>query len=143
MDGDFVLDLEDVIENIENSEVMSFFFPTFRKALVIDARSNAEEGPLVRIMPMVASPQERAKSIRRLRPGFPRVRALTVIPWPRYVESLVNLGIWDRIVQRLARSGHQDTAAFDATLQELRRLEQAELAAVVRGESYHTLWSAE
>lgn len=122
---------------------MSFFFPTFRKALVVDTRSNETDGPMIRVMPMVASPQERIRALRRLRGGFPRVRSLTVIPWPRYVDSMVSLGVWDRIVERLAQSGMADAAeASQPALEELKRMEKAEMAAVVIGENYHTIWSA-
>ena len=131
------------MSNIDNAEVMSVFFPALRKAVVIDTRSNDQEGPSVRIMPMVASPQERARALRRLRPNFPRLRNLTLIPWPRYVDSLVRLGVWDRIVDRFKRSGHDEAVrACRAVMVELRRLEKAGLAAVVRGENYQTLWSA-
>ena len=142
MDGEFVLDVQDVIENIASAEVMSLFFPTFRKALVVDARANEEEGPMIRIMPMAASPQERLRSIRRLRPGFARLRDLTVIPWPRYVDSLVSLGIWEAIVGRVAGSSEKAAAKCEVILKELKRLEKAELAAVVLGTNYHTVWSA-
>jgi hypothetical protein len=143
MEGDFEVALQEVIDSVENAEVMSLFFPTFGKAVVIDTRSTEDEGPLIRIMPMVASPQERIRSLRRLRPGFPRVQNLTVIPWPRYVNSLLTLGIWDRIVKRLVDSGHEEAAtACASVLEELKRLEKRELAAVVLGEDYHTLWSA-
>ena len=143
MEGDFEVALQEVIDSVENAEVMSLFFPTFGKAVVIDTRSTEDEGPLIRIMPMVASPQERIRSLRRLRPGFPRVHNLTVIPWPRYVNSLVTLGIWDRIIKRFVDSGHQEAAtACVAVLEELRRLEKEELAEVVRGQDYHTLWSS-
>ena len=143
MDSDYVLDLEEVIEKVENAEVMSLYFPTFGKALVVDTRFSEKEGPLVRIMRMVASPQERIRSIRRLRPGFPRPRSLTLIAWPRYVDSLVSLGIWDRVVQRLVQAGNDEAAALcEAVLGELRRLEKAGLAAVVLGEDYHTVWSS-
>lgn len=143
MDDEFVFSLEDVMTNIDTADVMSLFFPAFRKAVVIDTRSNEEEGAMVRILPMAASPQERLRSIRKLRPKFPRLRTLTLIPWPRYVESLVSMGVWDRIAGRF-RDGGQDEvlAECDAVLAELRRLEQSEFAAVVRGENYHTLWSA-
>ena len=143
MDDEFVFSLDDVMTNIDTAEVMSLFFPAFRKAIVIDTRSNEEEGTLVRILPMAASPQERLRTIRRLRPKFPRLRTLTLIPWPRYVESLVSMGVWDRIVDRLRDGGHDAVLVeCDGVLAELRRLEQSELAAVVRGENYHTLWSA-
>ena len=36
MDGDFVLDLEDVNDSVEHAEVMSLSFPKFNKALVLD-----------------------------------------------------------------------------------------------------------
>jgi hypothetical protein len=143
MEGDFEVDLQEVIDCVKTAEVMSIFIPTLRKAVVIDTRSSEAEGPLVRIMPLVASPQERVRSLRRLRPGFPSVRDLTVIPWPRYVNSLVTLGIWDRIIKRFVDSGYQEAAtACVAVLEELRRLEKEELAEVVRGQDYHTLWSS-
>jgi hypothetical protein len=119
------------------------FFPMLGKAVVIDTRSSETEGPLVQIMPLVASPQERIRILRRLRPRFPRIRDLTVIPWPRYVNSLVTLGIWDRITYRMAASGHEKASIACVTvLDQLRDLEQRELAEVVNGQNYHTLWSA-
>ena len=143
MDDDLAYDIDEVMKNLDTAEVMSLFFPTLRKAVVIDMRSNDNEGPMVRIMPMAASPQERLRSVRRLRPGFPRLQNLTLIPWPRYVDSLVTLGIWERIVNRFIASGHKEAAdACHTVLEELRSLEKLELASVVRGENYHTIWSA-
>jgi hypothetical protein len=142
-DDDLEYDLEEVKRNIDSAEVMSVFFPTFRRSVVIDTRTNDHDGPMVRIMPMVASPQERLRSLRRLRPTFPRVHNLALIPWPRYVDSLVDLGVWGRIVNRFEGAGQSETVAVcEAVLEELRVLEKAEMAAVVRGENYHTLWSA-
>ena len=143
MDGDFVIDLDAVHDSVKHAEIMSLSFPKFNKALIIDTRSNHSEGPLVCIMPMVESPQERIRSIRKIRADFPRIDSLTVIPWPKYVESLVSLGVWDRIVERLAISGH-DTPdkVCDSILKDLRRMEEGEIAAVLSGENYHTIWSA-
>ena len=132
MDDDFVLDIDEIKKNIDAAEIMSLFFPTFRKAVV-----------MIRLMSMAASPQERLRSIRRLRSGFPRVHSLTLIPWTRYVDSLVSLGIWDRIVQRFRDAGQAEAVeTCEKVLSELRRLEKDEFAAVVRGENYHTIWSA-
>jgi len=143
MDEDFGLDIAETLANIDKAEVLSVFFPTFRKALIIDTRSNGSQGPLVKVMPMVASPQERVRAIRRMRPGFPRITNLTVVPWPRYVDSLVAQGIWDKILARLTAAG-QDQAVADcqAAFQELKKMEKDELASVVKGENYHTIWSA-
>lgn len=143
MDSDFVFDLDEIMNSINTAEVMSIFFPTFRKSVVIDTRSNADGRPMVKIMPMVASPQERLRSIRRLRPGFPRVHNLTVVPWPRYVDSLVNLGLWERVVRRFQESNDTEMVKrCEDVLAELVRLEKEEMAAVIRGDNYQTIWSA-
>ncbi|MDA0770351.1 MAG: hypothetical protein BZY79_00085 [SAR202 cluster bacterium Casp-Chloro-G4] len=143
MDNDFVFDLDEIMSSINTAEVMSIFFPTFRKSVVIDTRSNVDARPMVKIMPMVASPQERLRSIRRLRPGFPRVHNLTVVPWPRYVDSLVNLGLWERIVRRFQDSGDTEMVRqCENVLSDLIRMEKEEMAAVIRGENYQTIWSA-
>ena len=142
MEGDFILDIQEVLENVESADIMSLFFPSFRKALIVDMRTHDDEGPYVGVLPMVGSPQERIRSIQRLRPGFPRPRNLTVIPWPRYVDSLVDLGVWERIVGRFhgLSNGSGGNGELDEVLDELKRLEKAELAAVVMGENYHTIW---
>ena len=143
MNSDFIEDLEEIQKSIDDAEVISLYFLGLRRAVVIDRRSNDVEGPMVRIMPLAASPQERLRSIRRLRPNFPRLHILTAVPWPRYVDSLVTLGVWERVVQRFVDSGHKEAvAACEWVLDELRRLEKSELAAVVSGENYHTVWSA-
>ena len=143
MDGDLEQDLHEVMKKIDDAEVVSLFFPTLRKAVVIDTRSNEIDGPMIRIMPMVASPQERVRSITKLRSEFPRVKNLTLIPWPRYVDSLANLGVWDRVVKRLKDTGYEEAVSTcQEVLEELRRLEKVELASVVRGENFHTIWSA-
>lgn len=141
MDDEFALELDDILESIDSAEIMSLYFPTLWKTVVLDTRSNETHGPLVSVMPMVASPQERLKNIRRLRPGFTRVHNLTLIPWVRSIDSLVNHGIWQRIVDRFKRSGYLEAvAACDTVLEELRRLEKSEIAAAITGENYRTIW---
>lgn len=144
MEGNFLFDIEDVLQNVQRSEVMSVFFPTFRRSLIIDTRHNDDTGPFVKLMPMAKSPQDRMRSIRRMRPGFPRPTNLTLIPWQRYVASLVASGVWDRILARVEESGDDDALeACDQALAELRRLERDELTAAITGDNYHTLWSKE
>ena len=142
MENDQVFDMDEILKSVESAEVMSIFFPTFRKSVVIDTRANAEHGPMMRIMPMVASPQERLRSIRKLRPGFPRMHNLTVVPWHRYVDSMVSLGLWDRVIDRMRDTGNPDAEErCDKVLSDLRRLEREEMAAAIRGHNYRTIWS--
>jgi hypothetical protein len=143
MEGNFLFEIDEELRNVQEAEVMSIFFPSFRKALIIDTRSNIDDGPMVRLMPMASSPQDRVRSIRKLRPGFPRLQNLTLIPWQRYVDSLVNLGVWEKIVKRIEESGDPKAIqACDAALTELRRLERQELVAAISGDNYQTIWSA-
>lgn len=143
MDGDFMVDLEEVLRNIETAQVLSVLFPLFQKTLLVDARHDQGQGPLIKLVPMAGSVEERLRSLRRMRPHFPQPHSLTVIPWPKRVLSLKTLGIWDRIVERLLESGHRgmEKAARD-TFQELLRREWEELTRALSGEGYHTLWSA-
>lgn len=141
MDGDFRVDLGDIQKNLEGAEVISLYFPLLRKALLVDTRHDAVDGPLVKVVPMVDSIEERLRSLRRLRPRFPRPESLAVIPWPKYVSSLKRLGLWDRLVQRMAALGDVGTVrACQTAFEELCQLEREEVAAAIKGERYHSLW---
>ena len=143
MEGNFLFEIDEVLRNVQEAEVMSIFFPSFQKALVIDTRFHADDGPMVLLMPMANSPQDRVRSIRRLRPGFPRLQNLTLIPWQRYVDSLVTLGIWQKIIDRIEASGDEKAIqACDAALLELRQLERKEMVGAITGENYETIWTA-
>ena len=143
MDGDFIIDLDEINDGLASAEIISLSFLIFNKALIIDTRSNRLEGPLVCVSPMVSSPQERIRILTRMRPDFPRIDTITVIPWPRSVESLVNLGVWELILSRFEAGGHLDAIQrCETILVDLKTLEKSELSAVLTGENYHTIWSA-
>src|SRR4051812_28678607 len=94
MDQDFHLDLDDVRRNIEAAEVVSLYFPYFRKTLLIDSRCSRVDPPMARVVDMVRSADERLEALRRLRPRFGRPKAITLIPWPRFVVSAKESGMW-------------------------------------------------
>ena len=144
MDDDFALELDDILMSIDSAEVISLYFPMLWKAVVIDTRFNDTQGPLVNLSGMVDSPEERLRSIRRMRPSFPRVHNLTLIPWVRSIEGLVNHGVWQRIIDRFEKTGHH--AAVDACetiLDELSDLESSEIASAIIGRNYETIWPKE
>lgn len=141
MDGSFQMDLPEIIENIKNSEVICFHFPYLRKTLIVDTRSDVEDPPLLRVVPMAKSIEDRFRSIRRMRPRFKNPEKVTIIPWPRYVDSLKSLGVWDHLAKRLVDSGHPDSlAASEDVFVKLRKLEMAEFTAAITGKQYHTIW---
>lgn len=144
MNSDFMFDIDGMLKSIDSADVISIFFPSFRKALVVDPRSNERHSALVQIAPMAASPQERLRLIRRQRPGLPRVRNLAVIPWTRYVDSLVRLGLWDKLIERLESAGEDDAIVeCEQAFIELRNMERDEHVNAIVGNNYHTLWAAD
>lgn len=143
MDSDYRLDIPEVTRSIDSSEVIALYFPLLRKTLLMDTRTNELDGPMIRVVPMAASPEERFRSLMKMRPRFARPESVTIIPWPKYVRSLRNLGVWDHIVRRLAETGHPEIVRkSEAALKELLKLENTELRRAITGENYRTIWGA-
>lgn len=141
MNGDLEPDLREILRSIDTAEVLAVFFPLLGKTLLVDARFDGTEGPLIKVVAMVGSVEERYKSLKKLRPRFPRPEGITIVPWPRYIESLRRLGVWDQLVQRMVSLGQ--VAAVQAcgeAYQELLRLERLEVVGAIKGQGYHTLW---
>ena len=91
---------------------------------------------------MASSVEERSRSLKKMRPSLDRPQSITVLPWPKYINSLVDLGIWDMILNKLVDSGDSKLLKRSKLiLEELYDLELKELATVINGDSYHTIWS--
>ena len=143
MEDDFQVDLERVIDSIKEAEVISILFAMLRKSLVIDLRPNDEDPPIIRLAPQSRGPEDRLRYIRRQRPSLPRPTNVTMFPWSKSVDSFVRLGIFDQLMQRAADTGYPALIQeCENALEELRRFERAEMIAVIRGENYYTVWSA-
>lgn len=142
MDSDFLIDVSEVQDSLASAEVISIFFPLLQKVLLIDTRHNATEGPMVRVAAVAASMEHRIRSLRRMRPRFDRPQTITLIPWPKYVDTLLNMGVWDLIAGRLRGTGHPEAIEQGTrALKRLRRLEQNEVLAAISGTGYETLWA--
>ena len=143
MDGDFRLDIEDVVKKVNTSEVLLVYFPLFRMTLLVDTRFNDDCSPFVAVLPMSSSIEDRLRSLRKMRPYLGRPKGISLVAWTRYAESLVRLGIWDRLIQRFVDSGHKDTILeCGEALEEIYTLELEEISSVIKGDNYHTLWSS-
>lgn len=136
IDGGIEIDLNEVVQNIAEAEVVSLFFPTLRRTLLIDTRTNEYASTFVRVVPMAKSGGDRLRSLRKLRPQFARPDSITLIPWDARVASLVTMGIWDTIMQRI---DCPERAA--ECFEKLCAIEHDEHRAAITGERYHTLWS--
>lgn len=142
MENDFGLDLPEIKKVIETAEVLVVRFSIVDKRLLIDARANEDEGPLIRLVARVASVEERFRYLKQVRPRFPLPERIMTFIWPRHVEVLQSSGVWQHIVDRLAALGHAGTAEeCEAVYRELVAEEKTQVLAAIRGQgSYHTLW---
>ena len=141
MDSQFRIDISEVQRSIDSAEVTALYFPLLRKTLLMDSRSNTLDGPMVKVVPMASSPQERFRELGRLRPRFPKPESITIIQWPKYVASMVRLEVWDHIVRHFLEIGPPEIVRqCEECLQELSRAEREELRRAIAGENYETLW---
>ena len=141
MDNDFLLDYDEVIKTIRSAEVLTFRFVTLSQRLLIDNRSSEIDPPLVRLVPRARSVEERFRSLKQLRPRFRVPDKISAIQWPKFVDTLVESGVWDAIVQRVAAKGFPEAARqCESVLQDLRALERQEVSNAILGEGYQSLW---
>jgi len=130
-----------VNKNIEVADVVALYFPLLRKTLLMDLRTSDVDGPMIRVVPMANTPEERFQSLRKMRPRFGRPDSITIIPWPKYVQSLVDLGIWERIIRRFSDTGSAASVRqAGRCLTELEQLEREEVHRAITGENYETIW---
>lgn len=142
MNGGHQVSLEEIVKAVRANEVFAVFFPILRKTLLFDLRTNESSPPFVRLLPMARNPEERIRYLRRMRPNLPRVDSFTLIPWTRYVESLLSTGVADELLKKVAVTGDASSVrTVQESLEALRQLERDEVAAAVSGESYQTIWS--
>ena len=141
MDGEFRIDLEDLIRNVEKAEVISIYFPLLKTTLLVDTRFDIDDSPLVSLVPSANSVDERVRYLRKLRPNLPRPSDITIVPWTRRAQSLVRLGIWQILLDRLVYSGFDEAVqTFRDAKDEIERLESKEIVSAIRGDNYYTIW---
>jgi hypothetical protein len=141
LDSDYRIDVSEVNRNIDAVDVIAMYFPLLRKTLLMDLRTNEVDGPMIRVVPMANTPEERFQSLMKMRPRFGKPDTITIIPWPKYVQSLADAGIWDHIVRRFADTGSPETVRqCERCFGELMKLEREEITRAIRGENYETIW---
>ena len=142
MDHDLGIDLDAIYSVIENSDVFIIRFNLIDKRLLVDARTSENELPIIKLVPKVKSAEERYLYLQRERPNMKLPEQITVFEWPRKVELMQELGVWNRINDRMISLGGdmlQDTC--DQVIAEAIRLEKADLLlAIIGGDGYETLW---
>ena len=108
MDTEYHLDYDAILKTVREADVIAFRFVTVPMRLLIDNRFTEADPPMVKLVPPAGSAEERFKSLKMLRPRFRLPQKISAIWWPRYINGLVETGVWDAIVaahrrQRLRR----------------------------------------
>jgi hypothetical protein len=144
MNVGFGIDLDEVRRVIDAAEVLVVRFAITDRRLLVDTRTNEQCGPLIGVVPPAANAQERFRSLKVMRPRFRSPERILTFEWPRHARALAEAGLWDHLARRLVALGWPDTAAHcDKAYGELVEAERAtELAAIVGGEGFQTLWPA-
>jgi hypothetical protein len=141
MDQEFKIDLAEVRQSVGRADVITVHFLYFRETLLLDTRKSASEAPLARIRPAVGTIDDRIKDIRNLRPRFGRPESITYIPWPKYVISLKESGVWDILVDRMVMAGGQPLELeMERQYRKLRKDEWQEFRQAITGTGYKTVW---
>jgi hypothetical protein len=141
VDSDYRIDVSEVNKQVDFAEVIALYFPLLRKTLLMDWRTNDIDGPMIRVVPMANTAEERFQSLLKMRPRFGRPDTIVIIPWPKYVTSLSELGIWDHIVRRYADTGSATAVRdCDRSFSELEKLEREEIHRAITGKNYETVW---
>lgn len=143
MDNVYHLDYDTILKTVRNAEVVAFRFVTVPERLLIDNRFSEMDPPMVKLVPKVSSAEERFKSLKMLRPRFRLPGKISAVWWPRYVDGLVESGVWEAVVRRIVDNGFPEAAReCESLLDELRRMERMEMLNAIGGEGYRTLWPA-
>ena len=142
MENDFGLDAQEIMKVIDTAEVLIVRFAIIDKRLLVDARHNETEGPLIKLVPRADSVEDRFRHLKQVRPRFPLPERIMSFMWPRHVELLQTCGVWQRLVDRLKALGHDGTVEeCEAVYRELLAEERAQVLAAIRGdEGYRSLW---
>jgi len=139
---EFGMDLDEVMEVIDTAEVLVIRFAILDKRLLIDARHDDVDGPLLKLVAKASSVEDRFQSLRELRPRFPLPEKIVSFTWPRQIETFRLAGLWSRIVDRLVASGYTGVKEqCEGVFGELVEEEKTEVLTAIRGgPSYQSLW---
>lgn len=142
---EFGIDLDEVRRVIDAADVLVVRFSVTDKRLLVDARTNDTDGPMVKVVPPVANGQERFKALKMMRPRFRTPDRILTFQWPRHARAMAEAGVWDHLARRLCGLGWSGTAKdVDEAWAELMREERmAEAAAIAGGEGFKTIWAEE
>jgi hypothetical protein len=139
-----LIDFDEVSKLVADADVFVVGFANFPDRLLVDARSNAQESPLVQVVEPATGPQQRLAWLRRRRPSLGSPEAFSFFSWPHSPAFLIQSGIWERIRRRVGADYDANLSVqCGLALHQLENLDRQAMYAVLRGENCATLWPPE
>jgi len=140
-DDGVMVDFEVIEKVIAASDVFVLGFAHFAERLLVDARSNEKEAPLVQLVEPAGSPPERLAWLRRRRPSLGLAQSVSFFAWPHSPSFLVESKVWDQIQHRVCADIDPEVRTqCDLALKQIQNLEVSASQALLRGEQCFTLW---
>jgi hypothetical protein len=136
VEDDLGIDLSEMLNVVNTSEVFIVMFVLFERRLLVDTRTSdgqTPEGPLIRVVDRVRNSDERFRELMRIRPRLPAPERIVAFQWPRSVRTFVDVGVWEAIQQRMTTLGAAESTCL-AVLADLEAEERAEQIKAVKGQ---------
>src|SRR6059036_2663231 len=131
---DYGLDIGEVTKVINDSEVLVVRFAIVNKRLLVDSRTNDQDGPHIAVVDRAGSIEERFKALKKMRPRFPLPDKIMSFMWPRHIETFRKSGLWDKIQERLVSLGGEPMLERCAkAFEDLAHEERIEVLMAIRG----------
>jgi hypothetical protein len=135
-----LVDFEEINKLVEAADVFTVGFATFPERLIVDARANEFETPMVQVVEPARSARDRLNWLNRRRPSLGSPEAFSFFAWPHSPSFMVQSGVWDRIRNRVERGDTQVQVQCDLAIKQLLNLDRDATLALLRGEHALTLW---
>ena len=140
-DNGVLVDFVEINRLIASADIFVLAFPHTPECLLVDARANEKEGPLVQVVEPAGSPPERLTWLQRRRPSLGAPQSLSFFAWPHSPSFLVESGVWDQIRNRVSVDTDPEARVqCDLALKHIQNLDVSASQSLLRGERCFTLW---
>ncbi|MPZ50309.1 MAG: hypothetical protein GEU75_13595 [Dehalococcoidia bacterium] len=139
-----LIDFDEVSKLVADADVFTVGFGNFPERLLVDARSDHAETPLVQVVEPAGSPERRVRWLKRRRPSLGAPQAFNFIAWPHSPRLLIDSGIWDRIQRRAGADLDPEVKVqCELALKQLHDLDFEAAIAAIKGDNCVTLYPRE
>jgi hypothetical protein len=140
-DNGVLVDFQGMRKVIASSDVFVLGFAHFPERVLVDARRDQREAPLIQVVEPTGSAPERLIWLQRRRPSLGRPQSFSFLGWPHSPNFLVESGVWGCIRERVGADTQDDVhAQCDLALRQIQNLQTSATQAILKGEDCANLW---